>query len=230
MSMIMHMKGHNGLSPCRMCEIKGLRVPGTDTTTHYVPLDRTNYPHTQAEATRAYDAERLPLRNHETLIAQANEVQTATTISAADTLAKKYGIKGIPLLSYLPSLSFPSSFPYDFMHLIWENLIKNLILHWTGKFKDLDDGAESYRLPNAIWEAIGESTASSGSTIPSAYGSRVPNIATNSSYCSAEMWSFWTLYLGPVLLRRRFQHQKYYKHFVRCDIDKLFLIKQKISG
>lgn len=215
MSMIMRMKGHNGLSPCRMCEIKGLRIPETDTTTHYVPLDRTNYPHTQTEATQAYDAESLPLRNHETLIAQANEVQAAATISAADTLAKKYGIKGIPLLSYLPSLSFPSSFPYDFMHLIWENLIKNLILHWTGKFKDLDDGAESYRLPNAIWEAIGESTASSGSTIPSAYGSRVPNIATNSSYCSAEMWSFWTLYLGPVLLRRRFQHQKYYKHFVR---------------
>jgi hypothetical protein len=213
MSMIMRMKGHNGLSPCRMCEITGLRVPGTSATTHYVPLDRTNYPHTHAEATRVYDAEHLPLRNHDTLLAQANEVQTA--ISNADALAKKYGIKGIPLLSYLPSLSFPSSFPYDFMHLIWENLIKNLILHWTGKFKGLDDGAESYQLPNAIWEAIGKSTAASGSTIPSAYGSRVPNIATNSSYCSAEMWSFWTLYLGPVLLRRRFQHQKYYKHFVR---------------
>jgi hypothetical protein len=28
------------------------------------------------------------------------------------------------------------------------------------------------------------------------------------------MWSFWTLYLGPVLLLWRFQHQKYYGHFV----------------
>jgi hypothetical protein len=101
------------------------------------------------------------------------------------------------------------------MHLIWENLIKNLVLHWTGGFKSLNDGTESYQLPKAIWEAIGEATATAGSTIPSAYGSRVPNIATNSSYCSAEMWSFWTLYLGPVLLRRRFQRQKYYKHFVQ---------------
>jgi hypothetical protein len=28
------------------------------------------------------------------------------------------------------------------------------------------------------------------------------------------MWSFWTLYLGPILLRRRFQNPKYYTHFV----------------
>jgi len=46
------------------------------------------------------------------------------------------------------------------------------------------------------------------------YGSRVPNIASNRSYYSAEMWSFWTLYLGPVLLQHRFHRQKYYVHFI----------------
>lgn len=34
-SMLMCMKGHNGFCPCRMCEIKGLRVPGVLATTHY---------------------------------------------------------------------------------------------------------------------------------------------------------------------------------------------------
>ena len=219
--MVMRMKGHNGLSPCRMCEILGLHVPRTSVTTHYVPLDRTNYPNADADAIRVYDAKNLPLRVHNTFLAQANEVQAASTVVGTNALAKKYGIKGIPLLSCLPSLSFPSSFPYDFMHLIWENLVKNLVLHWTGEFKGLDDGAESYQLPTAIWQAVGEATATSGSTIPSAYGSRVPNIATKGSYCSSEMWSFWTLYLGPVLLRRRFQNQKYHKHFVRlvCLLD-----------
>jgi len=38
-SMLMRMKGHNGLSPCRMCKIKGLRIPNSRATTHYVPLD-----------------------------------------------------------------------------------------------------------------------------------------------------------------------------------------------
>lgn len=215
-SIIMQMKGHNGLSPCRMCEILGLRIPGARATTHYVPLDRTRHPHicANASAIQTYDAACLPLRDHHMFMVQGREVQSADSTSSADKLAKKYGIKGVPLLSHLPSLSFPTSFPYDFMHLIWENLIKNLVLLWTGEFKGLDDGRESYEVSKAIWEAIGESTAASGSTIPSTYGSRVPNISTSSSQCSAEMWSFWTLYLGPVLLRRRFEN-KYYQHFIR---------------
>lgn len=155
------------------------------------------------------------MRSHKRLLEQANEVQSAVTDVEAGRLAKQYGIKGLPLLSCLPSLEFPASFPYDFMHLIWENLVKNLVLHWTGEFKGLDSGYEDYSFPKAIWEAIGEATAASGSTIPSTFSSRVPNIATHKSQCNAEMWSFWTLYIGPVLLRRRFQHLKYYTHFIR---------------
>ena len=133
---------------------------------------------------------------------QAKEVDDAITNAMADQLSKEYGIKGTSLLTYLSSISFPGSFPYDFMHLIWENLIKNLILHWTGEFKGLDDGRESYRLSMAVWEGIGLGTAASGSTIPSAYGPRLLNISTDRSNYSADMWSFWTLYLGPVLLRK----------------------------
>jgi hypothetical protein len=101
------------------------------------------------------------------------------------------------------------------MHLIWENLVKNLILHWTGEFKGCDTGTEDYKFLKPIWEAIGEATAALGSTIPSAFGPHVPNIATHKTQYTAEMWSFWTLYLGPVLLRHQFQFQKYYTHFVR---------------
>ncbi len=43
-SMVMRMKGHNGASPCRMCEIRGLRTPDQPGTTHYVPLDRSSHP------------------------------------------------------------------------------------------------------------------------------------------------------------------------------------------
>ncbi|KAF9473565.1 hypothetical protein BDN70DRAFT_817039 [Pholiota conissans] len=101
------------------------------------------------------------------------------------------------------------------MHLIWENLIKNLVLHWTGEFKGLGEGSGSYILENSAWKAVGIATAASGSTIPSAFGSRVPNIVTDATLCTADMWSFWTLYLGPALLRRRFRKPKYFKHFVQ---------------
>ncbi|KAJ7666787.1 hypothetical protein DFH06DRAFT_984464 [Mycena polygramma] len=101
------------------------------------------------------------------------------------------------------------------MHLIWENLIKNLILLWTGEFKGLDEGTGEYELAKAVWEAIASRTSSASDTIPSAYGSRVPNIAKDRPNVSAEMWSFWTLYLGPVLLRRRFRNAKYFVHFIQ---------------
>jgi hypothetical protein len=100
------------------------------------------------------------------------------------------------------------------MHLIWENTIKNLILHWTHDFKGLNQGNEQYELSKAIWEGIGTLTASSGSTIPSAYGSRVPNVEKDRHICTADMWSFWTLYISPVLLWRRFENVKYYRHFI----------------
>ncbi len=135
---------------------------------------------------------------------QADRVQSASTNAEAENLAKEYGIKSLPLLAFLDSLLFPISFPYDFMHLIWENLIKNLILLWTREFKGLDEGTGCYVLDKSVWEAIGKATAMSGSTIPSAYGPRVPNVSMDHSNMSAEMWSFWTLYLGPVLLQRRF--------------------------
>lgn len=214
-SMVMCMKGHSGLSPCRMCNISALRGP-EPRSAHYVPLYCANHCAVRhsADAIKQYDPSNLPLRTHDVFIAQGTEVQASSVIAHADKLAKAYGIKGVPVLSNLPSLSFPTSFPYDFMHLIWENLIKNLILLWTGDFKNLDDGRESYLVSSAIWQAIGESTAKSGSTIPSSYGSRVPNIASKGSQCSAEMWSFWALYIGPVLLLRRFD-KKYYQHFIR---------------
>ncbi|KAJ7086220.1 hypothetical protein C8R44DRAFT_650946 [Mycena epipterygia] len=101
------------------------------------------------------------------------------------------------------------------MHLIWENLIKNLILLWTGDFKGLDEGGGEYELAKAIWDTIASRTASTSDSIPSAYGSRIPNIAKDRPNVSAEMWSFWTLYLGPVLLRRRFRNAKYYRHFIQ---------------
>jgi hypothetical protein len=69
-------------------------------------------------------------------MAQAKEVESAPTEIQQEELAKAYGIKGVPLLSALRSLRFPQLFPYDFMHLIWENLIPNLILFWSGHFKE----------------------------------------------------------------------------------------------
>ena len=123
-SMIMQMKGHNAICPCHMCNIQGVHIPSSSTTTYYVPLNCEHFPN----APNGYHPNSLPLRNHETFIEQAVEVQTASTSTAFEQLATKYGIKGLPLFTALTSPSFPIPFPYDFMHLIWSNLILKLLL------------------------------------------------------------------------------------------------------
>ncbi|KAG8915616.1 hypothetical protein FRC03_005872 [Tulasnella sp. 419] len=146
---------------------------------------------------------------------QAQEVVEAESNAASDRLSMQYGIKGIPILSCLSSIEFPTSFPYDFMHLVWENVIKSLVLLWTGEYRDLDkEERQPYHLGKKVWEAIGAATVEAGDTIPAAFGRRVPNIAESRSEFTAEAWAIWTLFLGPILLEGRFIQASYYTHFV----------------
>ncbi|THH14043.1 hypothetical protein EW146_g6254 [Bondarzewia mesenterica] len=209
-------RGHNGRSPCRICKIVGLRISNSRATMHYIPLDRSNHPdvHNDSNAVRIYDALNLPLCTHQEILQMAHEVQSAPTITAMADLVKRYGIKGVSILLHLSSISFSKSFPYDFMHLIWENTIKNLILLWTASFKNLDEGVGSYHLENSVWEAISAATALSGSIISSCFGRRVSDIAKDRTSMTADTWSFWSLYIEPVLLCRKFHNVKYYNHFI----------------
>ncbi|KAF9782695.1 hypothetical protein BJ322DRAFT_1110578 [Thelephora terrestris] len=101
------------------------------------------------------------------------------------------------------------------MHLIFENLIPNLIRHYTGTFKELDSGVEDYELSAEVWSEICKAGSASGDTIPSSFGSRMPNIETERSQMTAEAWGFWSMYLAPILLRDRFSHRRYYDHFIK---------------
>ena len=231
LSMVMRMKGHNGLVPCRMCKITALRTPNSRSQGHYVPLHRARHPAVKNNDTaiHVYDPANLPLRTHTDFLDTARAVQMAPTTAQSNILAKNSGVKGIPILSYLPSLFFPNSFPYDFMHLIFENVMKNLILLWTGEFKGLGEGTGQYHLMPKVWEAVGTATAASGSTIPSAFGARPPNVCDDKMACTADTWSFWMLYLGPVLLSKRFQRRVYFDHFIELVKLIRICIQIKIS-
>ena len=151
--------------------------------------------------------------SHDKFLKQGALVLEAPTNVAAKWLAKDSGIKGIPLLSSLNMLNFPFSFPLDFMHLIFENLIPNLIRQCTGTFKDLDSGIENYTLLSEVWSEICKAGSVSGDTIPSSFGLWMPNIKTEHSSMMAEVWGFWSMYLAPILLQNCFSHRHYYNHF-----------------
>jgi len=203
------MKGHNTKLPCHMCEIKS--IWNNTSKTHYVPLNWDNF---SSASPCQYNLSALPLHTHKRFIQQAEEVQNAVTAAALDRLTTMYGVKGIPLLSSLTSLSFPTSSPYDFMHLIWANLIPNLILIWTENFKDLDHQDKGYLLLKSAWKAVGAAMAAAGDTISAVFGAQLPNLASDASHASAKMCSIWILYFASTLLHRWFQQQQFYKYFL----------------
>ncbi|TFK19795.1 hypothetical protein FA15DRAFT_682829 [Coprinopsis marcescibilis] len=94
------------------------------------------------------------------------------------------------------------------MHLVFENLVKNLVHLWTGTFKKMDHHDQPYVLRPTVWNAIGAASAASGSTIPSSFRSRPQNVAEEKYAMTAETWVFWFSYLGPILLEGQFLNNK----------------------
>ncbi|PPR05894.1 hypothetical protein CVT24_006642, partial [Panaeolus cyanescens] len=204
-SLMMRMKGQNGVSPCRVCLIKGTTGGGR---VNYVPLVRD-------DTEDNYEGGSLPMQTPQNFEDHVSQVEGAATKAQRDLLSTEYGVKGMPLLNELSSISVPASFPLDFMHLIWENLIPNLIRFWKGEFKDLDHQGKGYVISNEDWNEIGAACGSSGRTIPSIFGAAVPNLALQQYYMTAEMYANWTLFIAPIVLRDRFPDNQYYIHFMQ---------------
>lgn len=162
----------------------------------------SNDGHVSAEEEHISDLYHLLLQTHDEFLHQAQNVELAPSKAEAERRAKKCGIKGVPLLAHLPSMSLPQSFPLDFMHLVYKNLFKNLLLLWTANFKSVDHAKQPYVTKPTVWEAIGKATASAAKDIPSAFGPRMQNIAEERFQYTADALAFWHLYLGPVYLER----------------------------
>ncbi|KAK2463507.1 hypothetical protein APHAL10511_004258 [Amanita phalloides] len=209
MSLLMRMKGHNACLPCHMCKIIGVHGPYK---TYYVPLNRANC--NEPFTPSCYEPSDLPIHTHNNFINEACCIQFSPNSTTAEDHTKTYGIKGIPVLSVLSSLTFPSSFPYDFMHLVWENLIPNLISLWMDKFKNLSLVGEEHVLGQGVLREICATSVCTGDTIPALFGCHVPDLEKHRGELTADSATVWMLYIAPIVLRGRFKRDKYYNHFI----------------
>ncbi|KAG9079252.1 hypothetical protein FRC06_007861, partial [Ceratobasidium sp. 370] len=164
-----------------------------------------------------YDPLNLPRHTHKGFIHQVLKVEASQTNREEDRLLCDSGITGISPLARLSSLEFPRSFPHDFMHMVFENIIPSLIDLWThsGKYKDLGTSDEDYILSKPVWTAIGKACAASGDTIPAVFGCRVPNLSTKRRDSTAESNCLFAIFLRPALLHWRFCNHAYYGHFLK---------------
>ncbi|CEL61296.1 hypothetical protein RSOLAG1IB_12421 [Rhizoctonia solani AG-1 IB] len=187
--------------------IQSISGPTANDATHlYCPLHRPDGD--------SFDPLSLPLRTHDESISQGYYVLEAPNNTDCANCATECGIKGVTLLARLSSVRIPDSFPVKVMHMVWINLIPQLMDLWQEKFNGLDSGIEDYGIDALLVNSLGTTCAESGALFPSSFGCRVPHFR-NRSHFTAESWSIWALYLAPHLLRGRFKKSGYYTHFVR---------------
>ncbi|KAG8741316.1 hypothetical protein FRC10_003020, partial [Ceratobasidium sp. 414] len=198
------MKGHNALTPCRACYIQGTRR--ADIRIYYIPLKRPN-------ARTSFPLDKLPMRTQEFFNTHYKDIEADQTEAAREQQRKDTGVTGRSILTRLQSIDLPSSAPYDIMHLLFENLVPNMVRHWTGAFKDLDQGMGNYELEDGEWERIGELTTQATKTIPSAFVGTLPDIAQRMNLFKAEAYSFWIQYIAPIVLKGKIP-DKYYRHII----------------
>ncbi|KAJ7592214.1 hypothetical protein C8J56DRAFT_781342 [Mycena floridula] len=129
-------KGHNAVIPCRSCFIEAVRDTSLAKSPYYACLTR---PHTPGHPSVSIDPSELKLRTHKSFARALSKINNAPTKTKAKAYAKEYGIREAPALTRVNSIDLARAVPWDWMHLVLENIIPNLVALWKGEFKGLDD-------------------------------------------------------------------------------------------
>ncbi|KAJ9106869.1 hypothetical protein QFC19_002998 [Naganishia cerealis] len=140
------------------------------------------------------------------------------------------------ILSVIGSISFPWSFPFDLMHLLFENVIKTLFDIWSGTFKpgilsdpSLDTRASyDYVISADDWKAIAREVAASNHLVPSSIARRLHDINAR-GFWTAETWMYFLLFLGPIVLKGRL-HDRYFLHYLQLSGIARTITGIEISG
>jgi len=221
---LLDMKGHNSYCPCQSCKIKGVRNITTEGKIYYSPLMT---PQCEHHTCPSVDPCQLQMCTHGHFISVIKKINSAIPKKEQDTNMKQYGIWGSPALHRVGSLNFTICAPLEWMHLLLKNVIPGLMNLWTGRFKDLDEGTDNYKLVPHIWEEFGQETVNAVKTIPSSFVCVLGNIAENRSSFTAESWGFWFIYLALILLKNHFLDNKYYVHM--CKLVRLMKTSIKLE-
>ena len=208
----MCIKGTNAKCPCRMCYIHGIRdASKKHGGVYYIPL---TVPRSLRESNQAlsYDVSNLPLRQSHEFVSGWAHICSGRTKGEQEKRKMALGLSGLSIFTTISSIDMVHSFPYEGMHLFFENIFDNFIKLWKGTFKGIP--AAPWVMEEAVWERIGMETERAVRTIPASFVGKIPNIHIDYNLYKAEYTSFWFLYLAPALLFERLP-ARYYAHAIQ---------------
>jgi hypothetical protein len=136
------------------------------------------------------------------------------------------------------SINFPWSFSPDIMHILFENIMKQLLSLWEGHFKATQvhsEGTgtlgglpnEDYVIPEDVWTVMNDEVSKSNEFGPSQISRRLSSV-TIRAYWTADTYSYFLTHLGPILLKDRLP-RKYYEHFLLLSKMARIMIQTEIT-
>ncbi|KDN35864.1 hypothetical protein RSAG8_11226, partial [Rhizoctonia solani AG-8 WAC10335] len=183
---VTQMKGPNAKLPCRGCEIS--RIYHTCRRTYYIPLtnpinkpdaipDNRWDPNAGPDEYTGFDPLNLPLRTTHRINKQLDKIDAAPTKTKREELETKFGLNGDSILSHIPSIKCPDSYPHEFLHLFLLNHGKELFLLWSGKHERLEglEGPLDFVLSINNLIAIGNETEDSTRWFPARFTRAIPS-------------------------------------------------------
>ncbi|KAI5804434.1 hypothetical protein EDC01DRAFT_627291 [Geopyxis carbonaria] len=208
--------GNRATSYCEYCLIKGFWNSGTycpHQPPNNIPVERISAELKKPDITRYlfinYNDFPATLREHRQYLDFGNHVVRYNDKEYATAV----GIKGIPLLSNLPSIVLPWSFPFDIMHLFYENITVKLNKIYRGVFLPVSnnnnstqptkakDTGEPWVLNPVQWEQLSEWINMSRSTWPTEFGCNIVPILDHCTHLTASEWKVWTYHLAPIYMQ-----------------------------
>ena len=200
MSKIIHSRGHNAISPCRFCTIKGILGGGNH---YYYPSSLQSAAAKMKRRTVYFKPERISekRRDHEKLLRALEKIEKLEEGQERSNISREIGFKRVPeLVVRLSSLKLFESFPLDIMHILYINIPKYMWKLWSGRLEP------KYSKDDFVLEApatIGEDMEASGGLIPVSFGRKPRNIAHLAGSFKAAEWKTFILHLSIPLLEER---------------------------
>ena len=94
--------------------------------------DTLNQPRASGTEEGVWDPHHLPMHLQECYNMMLEDITSQMTKTTHNDLCQHYGISHVSEICQIPSIKLFSSFPHEWMHLVLENHVKNLIHLWKG--------------------------------------------------------------------------------------------------
>ncbi|KAL1916147.1 uncharacterized protein VTP21DRAFT_6151 [Calcarisporiella thermophila] len=146
--------------------------------------------------------EPMVLRTHTQTLEFLRLLDSAESLSEGlrENVVEETGINRRSILFDLKTTSFPTSFPVDTMHLLFDDIAQSTYFQWTSDLSPLATVYNDRVSPTAAFKEVGAAMQACQVKIPTSFGAPPRNILKYGPKYKTEEWMDWVIMYSLVFL------------------------------